>query len=443
MPIKANPPVPPSVGESRNALIAMIKKQAAATRPIVSVLRVGLRVKLRAVLSIKGFDMERKKVLLAAGGTGGHLFPAFALTEELKRRGVEVHIVTDERIDQFSGQTVADGMHVVPSATIKSKSPLSLMKTGFTLFRGVLKARKLLKRLKPDFVLGFGGYPTFPPLLAAGQMGIATGLHDQNAVMGRANRLLAKRVDVIATSFAEVKYLPDQLAGKVRRTGNPVRAKVLAVKDTPYPPLEPDGLFHLLIFGGSQGARFFSEFFPAALAGLKPEVKARLRVTQQCRSEDLERVRGIYQRGGISARLETFFEDLPAVMAASHLIISRSGASTVTELAICGRPAIMVPLPHALDNDQLLNARSLADHGAGWVIEQKDLAPDAFLARFEGFYAQPQVLQNAANAAKSLAQPEAVVRLADVVMEFASHYCCALGAFGPAIWGLGSVYEVA
>ncbi len=363
--------------------------------------------------------MVERTILLAAGGTGGHLFPAFALAEELKQRGASVHIVTDERVDQFAGQTVADAMHVVPSATLKSKSPLSLMKTAWALLSGVIAARKLIRRLKPDFVLGFGGYPTFPPLIAAGQLGVPTGLHDQNAVMGRANRLLAKRVDVIATSFAEVKYLSPALSGKVRLTGNPVRRSVLAVQDAPYPPLEAEGPFHILIFGGSQGARFFSDFFPEALCGLRAPFRQRLSIVQQCRQEDLERVRDIYSKAGITARLEAFFEDLPAVMATSHLIISRSGASTVSELAVCGRPAIMVPLPHALDNDQLLNAKSLADAGAGWVIEQKDLDAAALLKQIEAFYTQAEVLQNAANAAKSIAQPDAVVRLADVVMELA------------------------
>ena len=358
------------------------------------------------------------KIVLAAGGTGGHLFPAFALTEELKRRGAEVHIVTDERVDGFLSNTVADEMHVVPSATVRGKNPVALFKTGWTLLQGVRAARRLLKRLQPDVVLGFGGYPTFPPVLAAAQLGIATGLHDQNAVMGRANRLLARRVDVIATSFGEVKHLPEALSDKVRLTGNPVRGAVLAVKDVPYPPLEDE--FRVLIFGGSQGARFFSDFFPIALADMEPALAARLSVVQQCREEDLERVEAVYQAVGIKTRCASFFDDLPELMSQSHLVICRSGASTVAELAVCGRPAIMVPLPHALDNDQLLNARSLVNSGAGWVITQENLTKLGFLEQFGQFFAQPEDLQSAANAAKSLGQPDAAVRLADVVMELAS-----------------------
>ena len=362
--------------------------------------------------------MSDCKIVLAAGGTGGHLFPAFALTEELKRRGAEVHIVTDERVDGFQAQSVADEMHVVPSATVRGKTPMALAKTGWTLLQGVRAARCLFKDLRPDCVLGFGGYPTFPPLLAAGQLGIATGLHDQNAVMGRANRLLARRVDVIATSFADVKYLPESLADKVRLTGNPVRGAVLVAKDVAYPAFGDE--FRLLIFGGSQGARFFSDFFPIALADLEPDYASRLKVVQQCRAEDLERVAALYDAAGIEARCAAFFDDLPTAMAQSHLVICRSGASSVAELAVCGRPAIMVPLPHALDNDQLLNANSLVQAGAGWVIEQEKLNHSDFRAQLLELFAQPEDLQKAANAAKSLGQPEAVVRLADVVLELAN-----------------------
>ncbi|MGH1407047.1 MAG: undecaprenyldiphospho-muramoylpentapeptide beta-N-acetylglucosaminyltransferase [Rhodomicrobiaceae bacterium] len=373
--------------------------------------------------------MAKKRILLAAGGTGGHLFPAFALTEELKRRDVDVHIVTDERVDEMVGNSPADQMHVVPSATMKGKNPIALLKTALTLGRGILAARGLLKKIKPDFVLGFGGYPTFPPLIAAGQLGIKTGLHDQNAVMGRANKMLANRVDVIATSFPDVKYLPESCEHKVRLTGNPVRDKVLAVQDVPYPELDlqlsagdtneasGEGKFKILIFGGSQGARFFSDFFPTALAELEDEVRAKLCVVQQCRAEDLDRVRALYQYSDIDAECEAFFDDLPREMSQSHLVISRSGASTVAELAVCGRPAIMVPLPHALDNDQLLNAKMLEKAGAGWILEQKDITMTGFHRQLHEFLAEPLLLQKAANAAKSVGKASAVVELADLVIE--------------------------
>lgn len=367
--------------------------------------------------------MAQKKVLLAAGGTGGHLFPAFALTEELKRRGVEVHIVTDERVDEMVGNSPADYMHVVPSATLKGKNPIALLKTAITLWRGILAARGLLKKIKPDFVLGFGGYPTFPPLIAAGQLGIKTGLHDQNAVMGRANKLLATRVDVIATSFESVKYLPDSCLSKVTLTGNPVRDKVLAVKDVPYPALDAQRLasgeqkFKILIFGGSQGARFFSDFFPTAFAELDDGKRSKLSIVQQCREEDLDRVRALYQYSDIEAKCETFFDNLPAEMSAAHLVISRSGASTVAELSVCGRPAIMVPLPHALDNDQLLNAKILEKAGAGWILEQKNITMPGFHKLIAELMDDPSRLQVHANAAKSVGKSDSVVKLADLVLE--------------------------
>ena len=362
--------------------------------------------------------MAQKPILLAAGGTGGHLFPAFALAEELKRRGAVVHIVTDERVDQIGQKSPADEMHVVPSATLRGRNPIAILSTVSTLGIGFLKARKLLKQIDPQFVLGFGGYPTFPPLLAASYLGIKCGLHDQNAVMGRANRALARFVDVIATSFASVKYLPSSSRTKAIFTGNPVRDAVLSVADKPYPPLDPEGLLRLLIFGGSQGARFFSEFFPVALSKLEADQRQKLRVVQQCRSEDLPNVKAIYAKAEIEAECAAFFSDLPERMSQSHLIISRSGASTVAELAVCGRPAIMVPLPHALDNDQLFNARRLEDVNGGWILMQNEIREEQFLSTFKALTLSPSDLQNAANAAKSMGQPQARAKLADMVLSF-------------------------
>ncbi len=356
--------------------------------------------------------------MLAAGGTGGHLFPAYALCEELKRRGLNVHIVTDERIDDFGGETPANEMHVVPSATLKSRNPLALIRTVFTLGIGTIKALMLLRRIKPGFVLGFGGYPTFPPVLAASLLGIKTGLHDQNAVMGRANRMLASKVDVIATSFERVKYLPESSKAKTHFTGNPVRDAVIAVADTPYQAPLFNETFKLLIFGGSQGARFFSEFFPAALAKLDDDLRKRLLVVQQCRREDLKATEAIYAQAGIANECALFFADLPKRISEAHLVISRSGASTVTELAVCGRPAIMVPLPHALDNDQLHNARRLVDVNGGWIMEQNQITEEKFLDQFKALAAMPSDLQNAANAAKSIGQPRATAKLADMIMSF-------------------------
>jgi UDP-N-acetylglucosamine--N-acetylmuramyl-(pentapeptide) pyrophosphoryl-undecaprenol N-acetylglucosamine transferase len=354
-------------------------------------------------------------VMLAAGGTGGHLFPAYALAEELRRRGVTVDLVTDHRGDRYGTDFPGRDVHQVPSATVASKSPVALLRTGFTLARGLVAARQLLKRVKPAVIVGFGGYPTFPPILAGAMLGIPTALHEQNAVLGRANKFLAKRVTAVATSFERVKLLDSSLAPKVRITGNPVRDAVIAMADVPYPALSSEGAIHLLVFGGSQGARFFSDTVPLAIAGLPQSLRARLNVVQQARPEDIDRVRLAYAGAAVRADVETFFKDLPQLMAASHLVIGRSGASTVAELTVIGRPAILVPLPHALDNDQLQNATRLAEAGGAWCIEQKDLTPERLASELKRLTGDPAGLEKAARAAKSQGRPDAVKRLADLV----------------------------
>lgn len=353
--------------------------------------------------------------MLAAGGTGGHLFPAFALAEELQRRGIAVDLVTDMRGDRYGTGFPARKVHQIPSATLAGRNPVAAAKTAVTLAMGVRAALKVLREVRPDAVVGFGGYPTFPPLIAASLRGIPSALHEQNAVLGRANRLLAKRVTSIATSFETVKLLDDTAARKVRFTGNPVRDAVVKAAGQPYHAAGLAEPFRLLVFGGSQGARYFSEVVPPALISLPDVLRRRLEVTQQCRDEDLASVREAYAKANIRAELATFFRDLPERMAAAQLVIGRAGASSVAELAVMGRPSILVPLPHALDNDQLNNARQLAESGASWCIEQKDLSPDRLAAEIQRLMTEPGVLATAAAAAKARGRPDAVVRLADLV----------------------------
>lgn len=358
--------------------------------------------------------------MLAAGGTGGHLFPAYALAEELGRRSIAVDLVTDMRGDRYGTGFPARAIYQVPSATLAGKNPLAVTKTAIALSRGVAAAYALLGRVKPGALVGFGGYPSFPPIVAARMRGIPAALHEQNAVLGRANRMLARRVVAIATSFEKVELLDRDLAAKARFTGNPVRDVVRAAAGRPYEPPRQDGPLRLVVFGGSQGARFFSDAVPPALAALPADVRARLEVVQQCREEDLERVRAAYAAAGIRADLAQFFRNLPDLMAASHLVVARAGASSVAELTVIGRPSILVPLPHALDNDQLNNATRLAESGAAWCIEQRDLTPER-LAREIGALAGEarglQALQAAAEAARRLGAPDAVERLADLVEE--------------------------
>ncbi|WP_407050327.1 UDP-N-acetylglucosamine--N-acetylmuramyl-(pentapeptide) pyrophosphoryl-undecaprenol N-acetylglucosamine transferase [Methyloraptor flagellatus] len=353
-------------------------------------------------------------ILLAAGGTGGHLFPAESLAVELGRRGFTVHLATDHRADKYGRAFPAAEIHIVSSETVRGRDPVSLMRFAVRLGRGFLQALGLMRRLKPKAVVGFGGYPTFPPLVAARVCGVPTVLHEQNAVMGRANRALAGGVSKIALSFEATDLIGDR-AAKAVLTGNPVRPMVIEAAAIPYEAPVPGGVLKLLVFGGSQGARFFSELVPPAIALLTPEIRARLAIVQQARAEDLAGVETAYAQAGVTAEVAPFFVDLPRRIADSHLVLCRSGASSVTELAVIGRPALMVPLPGLLDQDQAANARVLEAAGGGWTMPQATLTPAVLAQAIERFMAAPDELVRAAAAARAQGRPDAVVRLADVV----------------------------
>jgi UDP-N-acetylglucosamine--N-acetylmuramyl-(pentapeptide) pyrophosphoryl-undecaprenol N-acetylglucosamine transferase len=355
--------------------------------------------------------------MLAAGGTGGHLFPALALAEELSRRGIPVDLVTDMRGDRYRAGFPARNVFQIRSATPAAGSPLRAVGAALTLLRGIAEAFRLLGKVRPAAVVGFGGYPSFPPLIAARLRGVPAALHEQNAVLGRANRALARVVARIATSFREVKLLDRTLAVKVRFTGNPVRGAVLSCAGVAYAAPLPGKPIVILVFGGSQGARIFADIVPAAMARLGADIRHRLKIVQQCRPEDLQRVGTAYAQAGVGAELAAFFPDLPKRMAEAHLVIARAGASTVAELAVIGRPAILVPLPHALDNDQLRNATTLAATGGAWCIAQGDFTPERLGAEIERLAAEPELLARAAAAAKGEGRPDAVKRLADLVEE--------------------------
>jgi UDP-N-acetylglucosamine--N-acetylmuramyl-(pentapeptide) pyrophosphoryl-undecaprenol N-acetylglucosamine transferase len=361
-----------------------------------------------------------RSVLLAAGGTGGHLFPAEALAAVLRGRGVSVQLATDTRAARYGAAFPAASVHVVPSATVRGRDPLSLARTAGLLGYGTWAAWRLLGQLKPAIVLGFGGYPTIPPVTAATLRGIPTLIHEQNGVMGRANRLLAPRVSAIATGFPGVLAAIPTLSAKATHTGNPIRPAVVAVAETPYPATSGTRPLRLLIFGGSQGARVMSEIVPAAVAQLPPDLRQRLHITQQARTEDLAAVRNTYAGLQVAAEVAAFFADLPARMAASHLVVSRSGASTVAELAAIGRPAILVPLPHALDQDQLANASVLEQAGGAIRLHQSEFTPDRLAAEIMALAAAPARLAGMAQGAKSLAAIDAADRLADLLMRVAN-----------------------
>src|SRR6202046_1853987 len=314
-------------------------------------------------------------ILLAAGGTGGHLFPAEALGVDLIRRGLRVRLVTDARALRYTGLFTRDTIDVVPSETVRSRTPWSLARTGAMLTAGTIVALNLMRRLKPAAVIGFGGYPTVPPLLAARLFSVPTLVHEANAVLGRANSFLPSRVSAIATSLPGVLDRDPALASKTTTVGTPMRPAILAAAAVQFAAPEPDGALRLLVVGGSQGARVMADIVPGAIERLDPSLWSRLGLTQQVREEDMARVRAVYDRIKLSAELAPFFTDLPARLASSHLVVSRSGAGTVAELAAIGRPSILVPLPGGLDQDQFANAGVLESAGGALRLRQDDFMP--------------------------------------------------------------------
>jgi UDP-N-acetylglucosamine--N-acetylmuramyl-(pentapeptide) pyrophosphoryl-undecaprenol N-acetylglucosamine transferase len=341
-----------------------------------------------------------------------------ALAQELRRRGHDIQLMTDHRVAAYGDKFPASQTHIVPSATPSVRNPVKFFLAGCKILWGTGVAFGKLGAVKPDAVIGFGGYPVFPPFLAAAFAGIPGILHEQNAVMGRANRALGRFARVIALSFAKTSKA-EAFASKSELVGNPVRDLVRAVANVPYPEIDPDGTVRLLVFGGSQGAGIFGKLVPPAIAELPADIRARLRVTQQCRPEDLDQVAETYRQAKVNVELQTFFNDLPERMANSHLVISRSGASSIAELAAIGRPAIMVPLPGAIDADQKNNALVMEAAGGGWIAEQATLTPQSLGNRLTSLLSDPAALQKAAAAAKSLGQPDAVVKLADVAERLA------------------------
>jgi len=356
------------------------------------------------------------RILLAAGGTGGHLFPAEALAHELISRGLAVDLVTDERGQGFGDKLPQVTVHRIAAGGVAGKSTATRAQNMLQLGIGYLQSRRLIKRLKPSVAVGFGGYPSVPPLLAAQHAGIGTLLHEQNAVAGRANRFLLKRASKVATSFAKVRFLDQLPADRRSLTGNPVRPDIAAIAAQPYATPSAGGSFNLLVVGGSQGARVFGELMPPTLAALPAELRARLKLTQQCRAEDLEKVAALYRQMNLAVELQPFFRDIPARLATTHLLVSRAGASTVAELTAAGRPAVMVPLPQSIDDHQAANAAALAEAGGGWIAPQKDFDAARLAGLLTDLITHPAKLAAAAEVARRLGRRDAAVALADLVI---------------------------
>lgn len=357
----------------------------------------------------------QKKALLAAGGTGGHLFPALALAEELLKDGWRVMIATDARGAQYKDNYAQYDFTIIKSATIKP-GIWGKVKTLAALGKGTIQSAQILRNYKPDVVVGFGGYPCFPPLFTAQISKIPTVLHEANAVLGKANKMLAANATKIALSLPKTRGVTDhaQFKNKAVVTGNPVRSEIVAKQKSPYSPPKTDGEFRIFSMGGSQGASIFSDVLPAAVAKLPDALKKRIFMAQQCREEDLSQVQKTYDDMGVSCELKSFFTDVPDQLEKCHLFIGRSGASTVSDVAVVGRPAIFVPLKHA-DQQQKLNADVIADIGGGWVMMQDGFTAGSLAERLETLSNLPDNLSKAATISADAGQPKAAENLANVV----------------------------
>ena len=352
--------------------------------------------------------------VLAAGGTGGHMIPAYALGEELIARGHHVALVTDERGAKIPGVFDKGQVHILPAGRIAG-GPLGWIKAARAIMQGREMATRLYETFEPSAVIGFGGYPAFPALLAARRRKIPTLIHEQNAVLGRVNRLVSKRVDAIATAYPDVQRMPAKCESKTHLVGNPVRAEIIAIRNEAYPSFTDDGVFRVLVTGGSQGATIMSEVVPDGLAMLPPALRGRLQVTQQCRAEDIDAVRAKYRDHGIPAELATYIEDMPSKLDWAHLVISRAGASTIAELTCAGRPAILVPLPSATDDHQTYNVKAMVEAGGARAIAQSAFIPKELAKQIQKIALEPGALVNAASRARSCGLPHATRDLADLV----------------------------
>ena len=331
-------------------------------------------------------------------------------------RGYRLVLITDRRGSAYGGLLGDLETHRIRAAGISGRGLTAKISAVFQLGLGLFQARRLLKQLRPRAVVGFGGYPSIPTMVAAAQLKFSTVIHEQNAVLGRANRVLAPRAGRIATAFDKIAMLQQSDAARAVRTGNPVRPEVVAAA-RPYQAPVGGVPIEILVTGGSQGASIFADIIPAALAALPAELRGRLKVTQQCREDDIDAVRRSYAKSGIECGLASFIADIPERLARAHLAICRSGASTVAELAAAGRPAIMIPYPHAIDDHQRENAARLCDAGGGWLLPQGDATAEALCELIGSLLGTPDKLARAAQCAARVGVPDATERLADLVCE--------------------------
>ena len=358
---------------------------------------------------------DSRLIILSSGGTGGHVFPAQALAEKLLSQGHRLALITDRRGDSYGDSFPGIETRFVQAAGVSGRGPVAKGVALFRLAVGFFQARNLLREMKPDVVVGFGGYPTIPTMLAASRLKIKTVIHEQNAVLGRANRLLAPRASRI-TAFKTTAHLRDADLERTVWTGNPVRPEILALRNQPFPALDAESPIRILITGGSQGASVFSKVVPEALASLPDSLRSRIRITQQCRREDISSVRAAYAQTETEAVLAPFFDDIPKRLGEAHLVICRAGASTTAELSCAGRPAILVPYPHAIDDHQTVNAARFCDSGGAWMIPDSDFTPKVLSDRLISLFSMRSTLEMAARCAARAGMPEAAERLANLVL---------------------------
>ncbi len=359
--------------------------------------------------------MSSPTIMICAGGTGGHMFPALALAQDLKSRDCRIVLVTDHRTVHYTKDQNIDHVHIIASSTLPA-SVFGKIKGLLSLARGYNQSYRLIRKYSPSIAVGFGGYPSLPPMVAAQRNNIPTIIHESNAVLGKANAYLAKHADRIALSLPNMSSLDDVDRARAVITGNPIRSDIAALYSHPYKTPDQDAPFHITVMGGSLGAKVMADNVPQALSSLPEDLKVRLNIVQQCHDDDIENAQDIYTKAGITATLKPFIEDVPAVLKQTHLVIARSGASTVSEIAVAGIPAIYIPYPHHADMQQKVNAESISKEGGAWVMEEKDLSPSTLAGRIESLMRSPESLFKAAEAARGCAKPEATRKLGNLVI---------------------------
>ena len=358
--------------------------------------------------------MDPKPVLLiAAGGTGGHMFPAQALAWEFQELGWNVVLVTDKRGEKFSKTFPPKSIKFIQSsATLSFKNPLRMPKALCLILVSILQASWVFIKIRPKVVIGFGGYPSFASILIAKVFKIKSIIHEQNAVLGRVNKFFSKSVTAVACSF-----WPTQAPSGTTMyfTGNPIRNTVVDKGPSIF-NLPLTGPLNLVVIGGSQGAKIFSRLLPEAVETLPVKLRNRLRITHQARLPDCRELRHSYEKLGVKATVEDFFQNVERIFSSAHLIVARAGASTIAEVLFLGRPLLLVPIPFSLGDHQKRNAQRISDMGAAICLEQKGLTGKRLAREIRYILTSRRLAHDLANTAAKKATPQAIKNLKDLII---------------------------